>query len=80
MGAILRQSGARAARCWAMQPSEPQGCAQRGRGGAGGQRVVKTTGHLRAQILYYIAENLTHGRMNSPTLDAMQGGKRAQRG
>ena len=36
----------------------------------------KTTGHLRAQILYYIAENLSaRGAEFASTLDAMQGGK-----
>lgn len=36
----------------------------------------KTTGHLRAQILYYIAENLAaRGAEFSETLDNMQGGK-----
>ena len=36
----------------------------------------KTTGHLRAQILYYIAENLAaRGKEFADRLDAMQGGK-----
>tara|TARA_R110002049_G_scaffold44333_5_gene129964 strand:+ start:14540 stop:16885 length:2346 start_codon:yes stop_codon:yes gene_type:complete len=36
----------------------------------------KTTGHLRAQILYYIAENLAaRGDEFAARLDAMQGGK-----
>ncbi len=36
----------------------------------------KTTGHLRAQILYYIAENLAaRGTEFAGRLDAMQGGK-----
>ena len=39
---------------------QPQGHPQRGRGGAGAPRAGRrTTGHLRAQILYYIAENLS---------------------
>ena len=37
---------------------------------------AKTTGHLRAQILYYIAENLAaRGPEFAQRLDAMQGGK-----
>ena len=36
----------------------------------------KTTGHTRAQILYFIAENLAvHGSEFARNLDAMQGGK-----
>ena len=42
---------------------QPQGHPQRGRGGARGARGwAKATGHNRAQILYYIAENLAARR------------------
>ncbi|MDQ2089517.1 aldehyde dehydrogenase family protein [Marimonas arenosa] len=44
------------------------------RGAAGGW--AKTTGHLRAQILYYIAENLSRrAREFAARIDAMKGGR-----
>ena len=61
---------------------QPQGHPQRGRGGArGAEGWARATAHNRAQMLYYIAENLSRARAtNSPGASgAMTGASRARR-
>jgi aldehyde dehydrogenase (NAD+) len=69
---VLGHDGPRARR---RRRGEPQGRAQRGRGGAQGGGWARQTGHARAQVLYYVAENLAARAAEfAARLDAMTGG------
>ena len=56
---------------------EPEGHPQRGGGGAqGGAGGREATAHKRAQVLYYIAENLARAPTSSPAARALTGDAR----